>query len=55
MDTCSSTAKIENRTSPNSSPNCVPQGLQIRPWAPLYSIENKGTPTLTRRLLTEGL
>jgi hypothetical protein len=55
MDTCSSTAKIENRTSPNSSPNCVPHGLQIRPWAPLYSIENKRTRTLTRRLLTEAL
>jgi hypothetical protein len=55
MDTCSSTAKIENRTSPSFSPTCVPQGLQIRPWAALYSIENKLTPTLTRRLLTEGL
>ena len=43
------------QNSPNSSPNCAPQGLQIRLGAPLYSIENKGTPTLTRRLLTEGL
>jgi hypothetical protein len=50
MDTCSSTAKIENRTSPNSSPNCVPQGLQIRPWAPLYSIENKRTATVDQNL-----
>jgi hypothetical protein len=52
---CSSTARIENRTSPNSSPNCAAQGLQILLCAPLYSIENTCAPAFMNRLLTEGL
>jgi hypothetical protein len=50
-----STARIENRTSPNSSPNCAPQGLQILLRAPLYAIENTWAPAFMNRLLTEGL
>src|SRR6266496_106942 len=41
--------------SPNSSPNCAPQGLQILLGAPLYSIENTCAPAFMNRLLTEGL
>src|ERR1039457_1944039 len=33
----------------------APKGLHFGPNCPLYSIENKGTPGLDRRLLTEGL
>src|ERR1700738_1660118 len=52
---CSSTARIENRTSSNSSSNCAPQGLQILLCAPLHSIENTCAPAFMNRLLTEGL
>ncbi len=52
---CSSTARIENRTSSNSSSNCAPQGLQILLCAPLYSVENTCAPAFMNRLLTEGL
>jgi hypothetical protein len=43
------------KTSPNSSPNCAPKGLQIVPLGSAYSTENKRTPDATGRLLTEGL
>src|ERR1700733_14701430 len=41
-------------SSPNSSPNCAPKGLQFVLSAPLYSIDNIGSPALTTALLTEG-
>ena len=42
-------------TSLNFSPNCTPQRLQSFLLAPLYSIESMCTPSLSIRLLTEGL
>lgn len=42
-------------TSPNFPPNCAPQRLRSFLFAPLYSIENMCTPSLSIRLLTEGL
>ena len=31
------------------------EGLHFEHWSPLYAVENKATPGLNRRLLTEGL
>ena len=42
-------------TSPNFSPNCAPQRLRSFLLAPLYSVESMCTPSLSIRLLTEGL
>jgi hypothetical protein len=42
-------------TSPNFSPNCAPQRLRWFLFAPLYSVENTCTPSVSIRLLTEGL
>src|ERR1035438_7509400 len=33
----------------------APKGLHFGPNCPLYSVENKGTPGLNRRLLIDGL
>lgn len=46
---------VKSKTSPNSSPNCAPNRLQIVLSAPLYSVENMCTPRFSIRLLTEGL
>jgi hypothetical protein len=48
--------KAEDRfkTSPNSSLNCAPEGLQNVLSAPLIPLK-KRAPDATRRLLTDGL
>ena len=48
-----STTRFPEAASPNSSPNCAPQGLQKLLCAPLYSVENMCAPAFTIRLLSE--
>jgi hypothetical protein len=46
---------LKNKTSPNSSPNCAPKGLQIVLFAPPYSVDYIDTPCFTTALLTDRL
>ena len=46
---------LKSKTSPNSSPNCVPKRLQIVLFAPPYSFEIISFPGFTIPLLTDRL
>jgi hypothetical protein len=46
---------LKSKTSPNSSPNCLPKRLQIVLFAPPYSFEIISFPGFTIPLLTKGL
>ena len=46
---------FRRKVAPKTSPNCAPKGLQFVLSASLYSIDNKGSPSLTTRPLDERL
>jgi len=46
---------LKSKTSPNSSPNCMPKRLQIVLFAPPYSFEIISFPGFTIPLLTDRL